>query len=66
MEKETVESVEKVVNALKMINDIVLELKETNMKIIDNLQEINELRYGMEKELIALQAVEQRDGNFKN
>ena len=59
MNKETLESFEKVKAALKEVHIATLELKETNTKITEYLFE-------MEKELIALQKVEARDGNFKN
>lgn len=59
MDKETLESFDKVRKACAELHVATMELKETTMKIVENLHD-------MEQELIALQKVEARDGNFKN
>lgn len=66
MDKQTVESLEKVRDAFKALNDATMELKETNMRIVENLHQLHEPFLLMEKELIALQAKESQEGNFKN
>lgn len=66
MDKETLASFEKVRNAIKGIQEATMELKETNMKIVENLHSLSGNMYEMEKELIALKAAEAKEGNFKN